>query len=121
MLKINTKERKYQTKFTNVNSFVNVCSERTQQVLHVSSSANKINLMLMDGENVLAYLRRNSIFGLTNSFCEFYGLMHYEKVSNTFPSTVQIPKFYLISWCEYFVEMYSFRWVSGDIPQKKTF
>ena len=45
--------------------------------------------------------------------------MHYEKVSNTFPSTVQIPKFHLISWCEYFVEMYSFRWVSGDIPQKK--
>ena len=67
MLKINTKERKYQTKFTNVNSFANVCSERTQQVLHVSSSANKINLILMDGENVLAYLRRNSIFGLTNS------------------------------------------------------
>ena len=67
MLKINTKEQKYQTKFTNVNSFVNVCSERTQQVLHVSSSANKINLILMDGENVLAYLRRNSIFGLTNS------------------------------------------------------
>ena len=39
MLKINTKERKYQTKFTNVNSFVNVCSERTQQELHVFSSA----------------------------------------------------------------------------------
>ena len=67
MLKINAKERKYQTKFTNVNSFVNVCSERTQQVLHVSSSAKEINLILMDGQNVLAYLRRNSIFGLTNS------------------------------------------------------
>ena len=36
-----------------------------------------------------------------------------------FPALCKIPKFYLISWCEYLVEMYSFRWVSGDIPQKK--